>query len=156
MAFPAASAHRFAGAILAAGALGWAIVALGLLFRIPWLLGWGLALFGAEYATFVRLRGGAVDGRSVFVAAMLLLVAELAFFSIQVRVPSADRGLTVRRTLALIAALIGTGFAGGLVLVISGSANSGVGVEAAGAVAAVLAIAMVVRIAARSRDSTST
>jgi hypothetical protein len=125
------------------------LVAVGLAFRWWLVLGWGLAVFGAEYAVFLRLRGGAVDARAPLVAAALLVAAELAFDSIAPEGGSRERPLVVSEAAALLAAALVTVAAAALVLVVAGSARSGVGLEAVGALAAVGVLAVLIR-AARS------
>ena len=155
VAYPAAAGDRLAWVVAAVGIAGWLLFLLGLV-RWPALLGWGLAGFGAEYAVFLRLRGGAVDSRAPAVAAALLLVAELAFLSAGGGLAGADRALTVRMIGAVAAAVAGAALVADLLLVASGSAAGNLSWEAAGVLAAVLSVAFVVRVAARARGSTST
>jgi hypothetical protein len=136
------------------GIAGWLLLVLGLA-RWPMLLGWGLAGFGAEYAVFLRLRGGSVDSRAPAVAAALLLVAELSYLSVTGGVAGADRVLKARMLGAAAAAVAGVALLADLVLVASGSANGSLPIEAGGVLAAVLSVAFVVRVA-RPRGSTST
>ena len=62
--YPALAGDRLAWVVAAVGIFGWVVFALGLLGRWPLLLVWGIAAFGAEYALFLRLRGGSVDARA--------------------------------------------------------------------------------------------
>ena len=135
--------------MIVVGLLGWAVVVVGL--RWPVLIGWGLGLFGAEYALYLRLHGGAVDSRSPAVAAALILVAELAYFAVRGGLEGADRPLVVRVVGATAAAVAGAALLADLLLVASGSASGNLAVEAAGVLAAVLAVALVVRVAATRR-----
>jgi hypothetical protein len=148
VAYAAAAGHRLVPLVVSVGIAGWLVFVLGLV-RWPALLGWGLAGFGAEYALFLRLRGGSVDSRAPAVAAALLLVAELGFLSVRGGLPGADRALVARVVGSTAAAVAGTALLADLLLVVSGSANGNVSVEAAGVFAAVLAVALVVRVAAR-------
>jgi RND superfamily putative drug exporter len=50
--------------VVGVGAAACALVAVGLSFRWWLVLAWGFAAFGAEYAVFLRLRGGGVDVRA--------------------------------------------------------------------------------------------
>jgi hypothetical protein len=142
--------------VAAVGIVGWLLLGLGLLIRRSPLLAWGVAGFGAEYALFLRLHGGPVDAQAPLVAAAVLLAAELAYLSIGGWLPGADRVLVLRTAGALAAAATTAALVGGLLLVAGGSASAGLALEAAGVAAAVLAVAFVVRIAAGSKDSTST
>jgi len=146
--YPAAAGDRLVPLVIAVGSAGWALLALGLL-RWPALIGWGLAGFGAEYAVFLRLRGGSVDSRAPAVAAALLLVAELAFLSARGGIQGADRTFVARVVASTAAAVAGTALLADLLLVASGSANGSLGVEAGGVLASVLVVALVVRVAAR-------
>jgi hypothetical protein len=148
VAYVAAAGDRLVPLVVGVGIAGWLLVLLGML-RWPALLGWGLAGFGAEYALFLRLRGGSVDSRAPAVAAALLLVAELAFVSARGGLRGADRALLARVVGSTAAAVAGTALLADLLLVVSGSASGSVAVEAGGVLAAVLAVALVVRVAAR-------
>lgn len=127
------------------GAAACALALVGLAFRWWLVLAWGFAAFGAEYAVFVRLRGGAVDARAPLVAAALLVAAELAFDSIAPEGGTRERSLLVAQLVALLAAALLTVAVAALVLVVGGSARSGVALEAFGALAAVTVLAIVVR-----------
>jgi hypothetical protein len=131
-------------------------LALGLALARPFVVGWGLALFAAEYALFLSLRGGAVDATSLSIAAALLIVAELAFASIDAGFAGTDRGLALRAVGSLAFAVVATALIGGVVLVASTITNGGLAVEGIGAAAAVIAVALVARAGAHSRESTST
>jgi len=131
------------------GIAGWLLAGLALLIRRPLLLAWGLAGVGAEYATFLRLRGGSVDSRAALVAAVLLLAAELAFLSLAGGLAGADKGLIVRTAGGIAAAVASAALLADLLLVVSGSASAGLALEAIGVGAAVCAVAIVVRLAAR-------
>jgi hypothetical protein len=135
--YPAAATGRDVLVVVGIGAAASALTAVGLLFRWWLVLAWGFAAFGAEYAVFLRLRGGAVDVRAPLVAAALLVVAELAFESVAPESGARER--------SLLAAALGTVAVGALVLVVAGSERSGIALEAVGALAAVGVLATVVR-----------
>ena len=87
---------------------------LALLGRYSGVLPWVLALAGAQYATFLVLRESSIDGYAPIFAAGLLLVAELAYWSIERRVPGAPgEGLAFRRGSLLVAACVAAGGIGG-------------------------------------------
>jgi hypothetical protein len=110
----------------------------------------GLALVGASYGVYVALRNGAVDARAPAVAAVLFAVAELGFWSLE-RAPSQSEGnVLVRRAAALAGGVLLTAFLGSLLLVLATGVSGGVGLEAAGVAAAVLALAAIVRLASRA------
>jgi hypothetical protein len=110
----------------------------------------GLALVGASYAVFLSIRNGAVDAWAPAVAAALFAAAELGFWSLE-RTPSpSERAVLLRRVAALAGSVVLTALLGSLVLVLTTGASGSVGLEAAGAAAAVLAVAAITRLAARA------
>ena len=104
-------------------------------------------LFGAEYAVFLRLRPDAVDSRAPLVAAGLLLAAELAFGAVAAEGGRYERSLVAAEALMLLGAAFATILAGGVLLVIAGTVNAGVALEAVGAFAAVCAVGLLARLA---------
>jgi hypothetical protein len=149
VAYPALATDRLVPLVVTVGLLGWALVVVGL--RWPVLLGWGLCGFGAEYALYLRLRGGSVDSRAPAVAAALILVAELLYFAVRGGLEGADRALVGRVVGGTAAAVAGAALVADLLLVASGSAGGNLAFEAAGVLAAVLTVALVVRVAATRR-----
>ena len=143
--YPVGAARHDVLMVLGIGAAACALTAVGLAFRWWLVLTWGFAAFGAEYAVFLRLRGGAVDARAPLVAAVLLIAAELAFDSVGPVGGTRERSLLVWQLVALLAAALLTVAVAALVLVVGGSARSGVALEAFGALAAVTVLAIVVR-----------
>jgi hypothetical protein len=114
------------------GAAGCVLVALALVFRQAPLLPPGFAAVGAGYAVYVALRSGGVDSRAPFVAAAVFCAAELAFWSLAGRT-----GLALRRLTLLIGSAVATAFVGSLLLTVAAESSGGVGLEAAGVLAAV-------------------
>ena len=115
-------------------------------------LPWALALAGAEYGMFLLVAGG-IDRRGApLFGAGLLLVAELAYWSLERRVPGAPReGLTFRRATLVLAGCIGAGGVGGLILAVAElSVQGGLWLEALGVAAAVGSIALLARLARQS------
>jgi hypothetical protein len=147
--YPIAAGHRLVPVVLGVGAAACVVVAVGLVFRWWFAVAWGLALFGAEYAVFLRLRPDAVDARAPLVAAGLLVVAELAFEAVAAEGGRYERSLVLGEAAMLVGAAVATVVAGGFLLVAAGSVEAGVVLEAAGALAAVGAVALVVRLARR-------
>src|SRR5262249_7035654 len=119
----------------------------------PVVIGWGLGVFGAEYALYLRLRGGAVDSRAPAVAAALTLVAELAYYAVRGGLEGADRALVVRVVCATAAVAAGAALVADLLLVASGTGSGNLAIEGSGVLAAVLSIALVVRVAATRRGN---
>jgi len=131
------------------GLLAVLLLVLALLGRYSGLLPWVLAVAGAQYTTFLVIRESSIDGYAPIFGAGLLLVAELAYWSIERRVPGPPgEGLTSRRGSLLIAACIAAGGIGGLILAMAElSVRGGLWLEALGVAAAVGAIAVLARLA---------
>jgi hypothetical protein len=105
---------------------------------------------GAAYAVFLAVRNGAVDARAPAVAAALFAVAELGFWSLERSPSRSERVVLLRRVTGLAGGAILTALVGTLVLVLATGASGGVGLEAAGVAAAVLAVAAIARLASRA------
>lgn len=152
-AYPVAAGHRQLLVVLAVGAAACVLAAVGLVFRWWFVVAWGFALFGAEYAVFLRLRPDAVDARAPLVAAGLLVAAELAFGAVASEGGRYERSLVLAEAVTLAGAAFVIVLTGGFLLVVAGTVNAGVGLEAVGAFAAVCALAVLVRIARRRPGS---
>ena len=93
-----------------AGAAGVMVLGGGLLLGRARPLPFGLALLGASYVVAVLGRPAGLDPLAPAFGAALLLVAELAYWSLDVRVPARrDPGLQRRRALR-VAGLVGAAF----------------------------------------------
>ena len=135
------------------GAAGWILVAVALAGRWPFVAAWGLAAIGAEYAVFLRLRTGPIDSRAPFVAAGLVLAAELLYRSVTPFDGRREAALLLAWGSRALALVVGTLVVGEVVLLAAGSVRSGVGLEVFGVAAAVVALALVARIAAGTSNS---
>lgn len=155
-AYAAVAGDRIVALVAGLGIAGCLVVVVGIAFRITTAIPWGVVLVGASYAVYLRLRGGDVDTRAIYVAAALVVACELAFASLRRGTGAPDRRLRLERAAMLVAVVLGTMVLGDVVLVASGTAHSTLVIEAIGAACAVAAVALVVRAAARSRGSTST
>jgi hypothetical protein len=135
--------------LLALGGAGvlWLGLGLSLRWNAPLVL--GVACLGAEQA--VRLTDGpsTVDPWTPVYAAGFLLAAELAWWSIEPRVPAwSDLAVVARRVLAIAACCVGGALLAALVVLAAGAPlHGGVGLELVGVVAAVAAIGVVAAIA---------
>ena len=147
---------RIVALVAGLGIVGCVVVAVGIVFRLALAIPWGVALVGASYAVYLRLRGGDVDTRAIYVAAALVVACELAFASLRRAAGTPDRRLRFEQAVTLVAVALATMLLGDVVLVASGTARSTLLIEAIGVACAVAAVALVVRAAARSRESTST
>jgi len=138
-------------ALVLAG-LAVALLAVGLAARSGPVLGWGLAALGAEYAVLFAAEGRVLDELTPLYAGAFVLVAELAFWSIERRVPAWSEPTLVERRLARLAATcIGAAGVAALVIVVSAaSGGGGIALEALGVVAAIGALALVAVLVQRS------
>ena len=137
---------------LAFGGLAVMLLAVGLAARSGPLLGWALAALGAEYTVLFAAQGPALDELVPVYAGAFVLVAELAFWSIERRVPAwTESGLAEWRLAHLVAVSAAAVLVAGLVLVVAAAAGGGgVALEAIGVAAAIGAIALVAGLVRRS------
>jgi len=140
---------RFGPLVGAVGLIAVLFLVITLFGRYAGLLPWVVALAGAEYAAFLVIRERSIDSYAPIYGAGLLLVAELAYWSIERRVPGPPgQGLTFRRATLVFAACVAAGGIGGLILAVSeASVNGGLWLEALGVAAAVGALALLARLA---------
>ncbi|MDQ3066897.1 MAG: hypothetical protein M3R12_07090 [Actinomycetota bacterium] len=130
------------------------LLAGGLAVRFPLAIPVAVALLGAEYVALLGFEGEALDARAPLVAAALFTVAELGYWSLELRARVADEPGTYLRRVALVAGLVlltltlGTGM---LAFVESVSAG-GAAVDLLGAVAAVAALTLLALAARRTRQ----
>jgi hypothetical protein len=121
----------------------------GLAVRWGAAVAFAIALLGAEQA--VRLARGpeALDPWTPLYAAAFLLVAELAWWSLEPRVPAwAQRGAALWRLAAVLLACAGGGIVSALVVIAAGlPIHGGFGLELAGVIAATAALAVVAAVA---------
>jgi hypothetical protein len=115
------------------------------------LIGSSILLLGAAYVLAIYAGSRELDQAVPLVAAGLLACGEFATWSLEERLPvAADRGLLVARARA-VAALVGAGLgASALVLAVSAApVGGGLAWTVLGAAAAVVALAVVARLARR-------
>jgi hypothetical protein len=150
--YPAVEAERFAW--LHAGISVAAVVVLGVGFalRKAEVFLWALVLLGGNYALWLALETKALDQRVPVVGAGLLLVAELAYDSLEPEVGRPEAGAVLGRAIGLTLTVMAAIGAGALVLAVSAiPLSGGVAVTGLGALAAVLALALIMRLAADRR-----
>src|SRR5205807_6329613 len=135
--------------LLALGAAGvlWLLVGLAVRWNAPLVV--GIASLGAEQA--VRLTAGPsrVDPWTPAYAAGFLLAAELAWWSIEPRVPAwSEIEVVVRRAVAIALVCAGGAVLAALIVVVAGTPlHGGVGLELVGVAAATAAVAVVAAVA---------
>jgi hypothetical protein len=137
--------------LVVVGAPAVVILLLGLALRWSAALTTGLVVLGAQQAVRLGLGTDSFDEWAPLTAAALLLCAELAWWSIEPRVPAWAQPELALRRITVIGALCAGGSAIGAVMLVAAGAslNGGVALELAGIVAATAAVA-VVAYAARS------
>jgi hypothetical protein len=126
----------------------------GLVIRRPIGIPAAIVLLAAPYVAVLGFEVDGLDARAPLIAALLFSVAELAYWSLELRgTLAAEPGTYVRR-LALLAALAMGTIAGGTVVLVLAEqvAADGPAFEIAGAAAAVGAIALLA-LAVRPRNS---
>jgi hypothetical protein len=124
-----------------------ALLAIGLALPLPSAFPWPLVILAGLYAW--TLGGGDIDQWAPLYAGAFLTVAELAYWSVELRGRAQDKErLTERRAgLIVVLALIGVA-AGGLVLAATSlDIGSGIATDLLGVVAAVAALVVVARLA---------
>jgi hypothetical protein len=144
-----AGSYRPVVVALALGAV--VLLALAVAWPLPSLVPWPLVVLAGVYAW--TLGSGAVDEWAPFYAGAFLAVAELAYWSVELRGRAQDAERLTERRIALITtlALLAVG-AGALVLAATSlPIGSGVGTDALGVVAAVVALAIVAGLARPAR-----
>jgi hypothetical protein len=120
------------------------LVVAGLVFGVPPAIPVAVALLGAAYVALLGLEGDALDLRAPLVAAALLAVAELGYWSLELRGAIADEPGAYLRRLALLAAQLAGVTTAGVVLlaVVEGVETGGPAIDVLGAVGAIGALAL--------------
>ncbi len=157
-AYPAIQDIELRWAALGLAGLAVALLALGLAVRSGAILGWALAALGGEYAVLFAAQGPALDELTPVYAGAFVLVAELAFWSIERRVSAwSEPGLTEWRLVYLFGVSAGGAALSAVVLVLAAaSGGGGVALEAIGvaaAIGALILVALLVRRSATEVDS---
>lgn len=148
----AADGELLVRANAAAGLTAALLLAAGLAAHVALAIPVAVALLGTEYVALLGFEGEALDTRAPLVAAALLAVAELGYWSLELRRPVADEAGTSVRKLALLAALLLGVLALGVVLLalVEAVSAGGPAVDLLGAVAAIGALALLA-LAARAQ-----
>jgi hypothetical protein len=145
----AAEPERFALAVV--GGLAVVVLAIGLGAGWPSAIPIAVVLLGGAYALELAVAGGAIDRAAPALAAALLFVCELAYWSLEQRLPVRDEPGGVARRVAFLALLAAGTFALGSALLGVSEAGEGGGVplEAVGALAAVATLFLAALLAQR-------
>jgi hypothetical protein len=131
-----------AWACAAIGGMAGLVLLLGLVVRVPATVPAGLALLGSGYALLLALEDTPLDLRAAAVAAGLLAIAELAYWSLELRADVTDEpGSHARRFAAVALLSLGAlAVSGGLLALVDVAGREGVAVEIVGACAALAAL----------------
>jgi hypothetical protein len=128
------------------------VLAAGFVFRRPMVFLWALVLLGGNYALWLAFGTHALDQRIPIVGAGLLLVAELSFDSLEPEVGRPEASVVLARAIALVLLLLAAVGAGAIVLAVAAiPLSGGVAITGLGALAAVLALGLIMRLASERR-----
>ena len=138
--------------LLVIGAAALAVFAVGLALRWSGGLALAVALLGAQQATRLALGPDALDEATPLTAGALLLAAELAWWSIEPRIPAwAQPGVAVRRVVTVLFTCIAATVVSAVVVVAAGApVGGGTPLLLTGIVAATAALGMLAYVARRS------
>ena len=147
----ALAAPRLGGPLGVVGGVAVLLLAAALALRAPGLIAPALVVLGAEYGGMFVLQDATVDVRAPLYGAAFLVVAELAFASVELRAGTPEQGLLPRRA-ALLAALAAGGIVVGTIVLAAASVplNGGLALQAAGVAAAVALLILLGRLALRT------
>jgi hypothetical protein len=137
-------------ALLAVGGAAVFLLVVGLVLGRTAAVPWAVAGLGVAYAA--TLSGEDLDGRVPLYAAGLLLTAELAYWSLELRKGAPDEpGMALRRLIGLLVAAVVALVAGSLLIAVAHvPLRGGLVVEAVGVAAAIGALAMLALAARRA------
>jgi hypothetical protein len=138
-------------ATLLATLLAAALLVVGLVLRWPIVIPAAVCVLATPYVAALGFEIDGLDTRAPLLAALLFVVAELAYWSLELRGMLADEPGTYLRRVALLAGLAVATIAGGTVVlaVVGAIAAQGTAIDLLGAAAAVSAIALLALAAVR-------
>jgi hypothetical protein len=137
---------------VAASVVAITVLAAGLAFRLPVTIPVAIALLGAEYVAILGFEAEALDTQAPLVAGSLLAIAELGYWSLELRGAVVDEAGTYLRRIALLATLVvGVVGIGAIMLtLVEVVATGGIAVDILGAAAAFGALALLALAARRT------
>jgi hypothetical protein len=143
---------HLARANLVAGVLALVLLAAGLTRTVPVGIPLAITLIGAEYVGIIGFEADALDTRAPLVAGALVAIAELAYWSLELRRRVVDEAGTYLRRIALLAALVlgVVGLGVGVMTLVETIAAGGIAIDIFGAAAALGALALLARAARRT------
>ena len=139
-------------ATLVASIVALIVLAGGLVLRLPVSIPLAIALLGAEYVAILGFEADTLDTQVPLVAGALLAIAELAYWSLELRGAVVDEAGTYLRRIALLATLVvGVIGVGAIMLtLVEVVAAGGIAVDILGAAAAFGALGLVALAARRT------
>ncbi|HUQ22775.1 MAG TPA: hypothetical protein VM049_07140 [Gaiellaceae bacterium] len=128
------------------------LLAAGLFLRIPVVIPATVVLLGGEYVAILGFETDALDPRAPLVAGALFGVAELAYWSLELRGAVVDEAGTYLRRVALVATLVvgAVALGVGLLALVEFVSAGGPAVDVLGAVAALGALGLLAFAARRT------
>ena len=128
------------------------VLAAGLALSISVAIPVAIGLLGAEYVAILGFETDVLDTQAPLVAGALLAVAELAFWSLELRTLVVDEAGTYLRRIALLATLVlgVVGIGAVMLTLVELVAAGGIAVDILGAVAALGALALLALAARRT------
>ena len=155
---PALRVERLGGLLAAVGVLGFVGLAYGLVRGRAWAVPWAVVVFGAAYAGSLFLPEGRVDRQAPFIAASFLLLAELSYWTLELRTPvSPEPGMLERRAVLIVGAAVGGLLLATLALAATAiPLGGGVLAHLLGVVAAIGALGVLAWLAERGRAQSRT
>ena len=146
-------AERLTGLLLALAGVGFVAFVWGLLRGRSWAVPWAVVVLGAAYAASLFLPERGVDREAPFVAAGFILLAELSYWTLELRVPiSPEPGMLERRATLIAAATLGAMLVASVALAATAvPLGGGALADLLGVVAAIAALGVVAWLAQRER-----
>ena len=141
---------RYVALVAGVGGLALLSLAAAVVARSQVLVAWAVAFGGAEYAVFLALRGDTVDAWAPIVGAALFFAAELGCRATERADAAPEISVVARSMAALFGCVVAVAALGAVLLALAGGAEGGLGLEALGVAAAVVALALLVALAART------
>ena len=140
------------GVLIAVGVPVPVVLLAGLALRWSGALTGTIVLLGAQQAVRLAIGDDVLDEWAPLVAGALLLTAELAWWSIEPRVPAWSQPHLAlwRLTSALLMSLLGAGVGAAMLVAAGSSLSGGVPLELLGILAATGAVALLAHVARRS------
>jgi hypothetical protein len=128
------------------------VLAAGLALSLAVTIPFAIALLGTEYVGILGFEADVLHTHAPLVAGALLAVAELAYWSLELRTPVVDEAGTYLRRIALLATLVlgVVGLGAVMLTLVEIVAAGGVAVDILGAVAALGALALLALAARRT------